>query len=54
MTSEEHITQLVDEAVEKRKKLTLKRNDDPQNEKLSYQETVHQKTISKLTLFSCD
>ena len=43
MTSKEHITQLVDEAVEKRKGLTLKKNDDPQKEKLSYQKTVHQK-----------
>ena len=32
MTSKEHITQLVDEAVEKRKGLTLKKNDDPQKE----------------------
>ena len=43
MTSKEHITQLVDEAVEKRKGLTLKKNDDPEKEKLSYQKTVHQK-----------
>ena len=32
MTSTEHITQMVDEAVEKRKGLTLKKNDDPQKE----------------------
>ena len=32
MTSQEHITQLVDEAVEKRKGLTLKKNDDHQKE----------------------
>ena len=43
MTSKKHITQLVDEAVEKRKGLTLKKNDDPQKEQLSYQKTVHQK-----------
>ena len=32
MTSKEHITQLVGEAVEKRKGLTLKKNDHPQKE----------------------
>ena len=30
MTSKEHITQLVDEAVDKRKGVTLKKNDDHQ------------------------
>ena len=43
MTSKEHITQLVDEAVDKRKGVTLKKNDDHQKEKLSYQKTVRQK-----------
>ena len=32
MTSKEHITQLVDEAVDKRKRVTLKKNDDHQEE----------------------
>ena len=32
MTLKEHITQLVDEAVEKRKALTLKKNDKAQKE----------------------
>ena len=54
MTSKEHITQLVDEAVEKRKGSTLEKNDEPQKEKLSYQKMAHQKTISKLALFFCD
>ena len=30
MMSKEHLTQSVDEAVEKRKGLTLKKSDDPQ------------------------
>ena len=32
MTSKEHITQLVDEIVDKRKGVTLKKNDDHQKE----------------------
>ena len=32
MTSKEHITQLVDEAVAKRRELTLRKNDDPQKD----------------------
>ena len=43
MTSKEHITKLVDEAVEKPKGLTLKKKDEPQKKKLSYQKTVHEK-----------
>ena len=42
MTSKEHITQLVDEAVDNRKGVTLKKNDDHQKKKLSYQKTVRQ------------
>ena len=42
MTSKEHITQLVDEAVDKRKGVTLKEKHDHQKEKLSYQKTVRQ------------
>ena len=42
MTSMEHITQLVDEAVDKRKGVILKKYDDHQKEKLSYQKTVRQ------------
>ena len=45
MTSKEHITQLVDEAVDKRKGVTLKKNDDHQKKKLSYQKTVRQNSF---------
>ena len=51
MTSKEHITQLVDEAVEKGKELTLKKNDDPQKEKFSYQKTVHQDNFKTGVIF---
>ena len=40
MTSKGHITQLFDEAVGKRKRVTLKKDDDHQKRKLLYQRTV--------------
>ena len=40
MTSKGHISQLVDEAVGKRKRVTLKKDDDHQKTKLLYQKTV--------------
>ena len=43
MTSKEHNIQLVDEAGGKRRRGTLKKNEEDQREKLSYQKTVHQK-----------
>ena len=42
MTSVDCATQMVDEAVDKRKGVTLKKNDDHEKEKLSYQKTVRQ------------
>ena len=53
MTSKEHITQLVNEAVDKRKGVTLEKNDDHQKEKCHTRKQFS-KTISKLILFICD
>ena len=53
MTSKENITQLVDEAVDKRKGVTLKKNDDHQKENFHTRKQFF-KTISKLILFFCD
>ena len=47
MTSKEHITQLVDEAVEKRKGLTLKKNDDPQKENCHTRKRFTKKQFQK-------
>ena len=53
MTSKDHITQLVDEAVGKRKGVTLKKNDDHQKENCHTRKQFA-KTISKLILFFGD
>ena len=53
MASKEHMNQLVDEAVDKRKGVTLNKNDDNQEENCLTRKQIAKK-ISKLKIFFCD